>query len=514
MAIRLFGIYSSQSIARTFFKGYFFGSLLLATVALYGLGSETDISSILSGYFFIVTVSILSLNKRFQTSPFSILFCFFTLLYLTIPAIFVMIKGDSYVFGRGLMSVPFDQKDYVESLPFGFLYLSVLWVAIWLGIIFSKPKQLLVDQELFPRISLKYILLLGCVVFAVTWIDNKKFADVFLGVAEEGISLTAFIFFDRAYLVLAGFVLFSKLNEPRYSATPEKIIFLVHLIFFGFSFLLFMAGSKAAILVVFTLFFLYPLCFFVEYAHSKIQFPTLKNLMILGGLAGPLFFFALIQRTNLVSGIAPNFTTLLTGIAEADVSVILDIIDQIFYRFSWGGLDRFLLIVQSFIIEIPNPDRSIEFVVYLVKNTANLLLPGTPFQEAYAPSSQLFSQVIENSLLNGNVEKVQLLRSLNTQPYTLFGIFIVIFGRLAPIFLFVFVSVFVTIYNKIRNVMIKLLMLYFFSAALSSYGIDSCLGGSANFYVSLFLMCLLLKTLCRFNAESVITLAKRSLTQA
>lgn len=514
MAMRLFGTYTAQTIARKFFKGYFFGNLLLAIVALYGLESRGDMLPILSGCFFIVTVSLLSLNKKFQASPFSMLFCVFTFLYLTVPAAFVMVKSDNYVFGRGLVSVPFGQIEYAESLPFVFLYLSVLWAAVWLGIIFSKPNKFPVDQKLFSGLPLKHILLLGCMVFVVTWVDNMTFADVFLEGTEKQISLAAFIFFDRAYLVLAGFVLFCKLNEPRYSATPGKITFLINLIFFGFSFLHFMAGSKAAILVVFILFFLYPLCFLMEHPHSKIQFPTLQNLMILGGLAGPLFLFALIQRTSLLSGIAPSFTTLFTGIAETNTSVILEVIDHIFYRLSWGGLDRFLLIVHSFIVAIPSPDTSMDFVVYLAKNTANLLLPGTIFQEAYAPSSQLFSQVIEHIPMNGDMGQIDLLRFLNTQPYTLFGVFIIIFGWTAPVFLFFSVLAFVTAYNNIRNIMIKLSMLYFFSAALSSYGIESCIGGSANFYVSLFLMCFLLKTLCRFDAGSLITLAKRSLTQA
>lgn len=512
--MKLFGTYTAQTIARKFFKGYFFGNLLLAISALYGLESRTDIFFILSGCFFIVTVSMLSLNKRFQASPFSILLCLFTLLYLTIPTAFVLIKGDNYLFGRGLVSVPFEQIEYAESLPFGFLYLTVLWTAVWLGIISSKPNKFPVDQKLFSSIPLKHVLLLGGIVFVVTWLDNMSFADLFLGEAEKQISLTAFIFFDRAYLVLAGFVLFVKLNETRYSTMPGKITFLIHLIFFGFSFLHFMAGSKAAILVVFILFFLYPICFLMEYPHTKIQFPTPQNLMILGGLAGPLFLFALIQRTNLLSGIAPSFTTLFTSIAETNTDVILDVIDHIFYRLSWGGLDRFMLIVRSFIVEIPEPGTSINFVIYLAKNTANLLLPGTIFQEAYAPSSQLFSQVIEYIPMNGDMGEVDLLRFLNTQPYTLFGVFVIIFGWTAPIFLFFSVLAFVTAYNNIRNIMIKLSMLYFFSAALSSYGIESCVGGGVNFYVSLFLMCLLLKILSQFKAKSVITLAKRSLTQA
>lgn len=140
-----------------------------------------------------------------------------------------------------------------------------------------------------------------------------------------------------------------------------------------------------------------------------------------------------------------------------------------------------------------------EFVIYLAKNSLNLLLPGTPFQEAYAPSSQLFHFVIGGQTMNGDIDTRSLILSYNTQPYTLFGVFAIIFGLMAPFFLYFFVFIIVFIYNKIHNPIMKISILYFFSAAMSSFGFEVVLGTSALLFVSISIMYFLMKSFSRFH---------------
>jgi hypothetical protein len=501
----IFKAYNSEVVARAFFNCYFFGSLFSGLIALYGFVSGAGVLSTLSGFFYIVIVSLLSLNKRFRRNPFSILFCFFTFLYLTIPATFILVEGGDYIYGDGLASTPFAQSDYQESLPFGFLYLSVFWVAVWLGIISAGASKHEISQKSFSSIKLMPILLLGVIVLAVTWIDNQDFANVQLHGTEKITSLLAFIFFDHAYLIMAGSVLFFKLNESKYMMNSREITTLISVIFIGFILMYFIStGSKAAILTIFILLAFYPFCFSREYPHTRVSLPPIKFLVMLALLSPPLFYLALIQRINLSNGVAPDLNTLLADISKVDASAIYDISSQILYRLSWGGIDRFLLIFQSFVIDTVNSDTSREFVIYLAKNTLNLLLPGTPFQEAYAPSSQLFPSVIWNQTMNGNIVTTDLLLSLNTQPYTIFGIFTIIFGLAAPVFLYFFVFIFAFIYKKINGSMIKISLLYFFSAALSSYGIEVVIGNSVHLFVSILLMYFLLKIFSRFHTKPAV----------
>lgn len=495
----IFETYNSEAVARVFFKGYFFGSLILGLIALYGCVSGAGMLSALSGFMYIVIVSLLSRNKRFRRSNFSILLCFFTLLYLNIPTAFILFEGSDYVFGEGLASIPFAQSDYQQSLPMGFLYLSVLWAALWLGIISVGTKIQKINQKYFLSIKLMHILLLGVIVLIVTWIDNQSFADVRLNGTEKINSLLAFVFFDHAYLVMAGLVLFFKLNESRHVVNSRKITTLIFMIFITFTFIQFMAGSKAAILVIFMLLMFIPFSVFREYPHAQVSLPSIKFFLVLMLLALPLFYLALIQRATLASGIATNLSTFLSGFSGFDTSVVYDIIKQIIYRLSWGGVDRFLLIFQSFSINAFDPETAMKFVNYLFKNTLNLLLPGTPFPEAYAPSSQLFPQVIIKHLMGGEIDTNALIMSLNTQPYTIFGIFVIIFGFAAPLFLYLFTFVYIVIFNKIKNPFLEITMLYFFYGALSSFGIEAVLGNSVHLFVSILLMYFLIKIFSQFR---------------
>jgi len=216
-------------------------------------------------------------------------------------------------------------------------------------------------------------------------------------------------------------------------------------------------------------------------------------------LAPLLFYFALVQRLNLSAGIPLDLSTFLAPLSEVDTSVIYDIINQILYRLSWGGVDRFSLIVQSFSTNAFDYDYAREFFNYLAKNTLNLLLPGTPFPESYAPSSQLFSQVIHKGDMSGEIDTEVLIRALNTQPYTIFGVLVIMFGFAAPIVLYLSTFAYIFVFNKTSNTFIKITLIYFFWVALSSFGLEVCIGNSVHLFVSILLMYFLIKVFSLFR---------------
>lgn len=495
----IFKTYNSESVARVFFNGYFFGSIFLGSIALYGFVSEAGILSTLSGFMYLVIVSSLSLNKKFRRSNFSVLLCFFTFLYLNIPTAFILFEGGDYIFGGGLGSIPFTQSEYQQSLPLVFLYLSVLWSAIWLGIISAGIKTKKNNLNYFSSLRLTPILLAGVIVLIVTWIDNQAFFDVILKDESRGSALLAFVFFDHAYMAMAGLILLFKLNEPSYSSNPRKVTTLIFAIYIAFTLIFLSSGSKAAILAGFILIMFLPFAAFRGYSHTQVSFPSIRFLVALILVAPLLFYFALIQRLNLSEGIPLDLSTFLAPLSEVDTSVIYDIINQILYRLSWGGVDRFSLIVQSFLTNAFDYDYAREFFNYLGKNTLNLLLPGTPFPESYAPSSQLFSQVIHKGDMNGEMDTEVLIRALNTQPYTIFGVLVIMFGFAAPIVLYLSTFAYIFVFNKTSNMLIKITMVYFFWVALSSFGLEVCIGNSVHLFISILLMYFLMKVFSQFR---------------
>jgi len=495
----IFKTYNSDLVARVFFNGYLCGGIFLSFIALYGLISGAGVLSTLSGSMFIVIVSLLSLNKLFRRSSFSVLLCIATFLFFNIPTAFILFEGVDYNFGDGLASIPFEQKDYLQALPYGFLYLAILWIAVWFGIITGRTKIQPIDWTRFSSISPTSIVLLGIIVSIVTWNDNLANSAVYLEGATKVNGFLAFIFFDHAYLAMAGLILFFKLNELKYIIEPTKITSLVFVIFVMFMFIFIAAGSKGATLGILMLFLFIPFSAIRGYANARVSFPTITFLVVLVLMALPLFYFSSIQRMNSSVGIAPDFGTLLAGLSDFDGVVVYDIPRQVLYRLSWGGIDRFLLIFQSFVIGAYDADTAREFVIYLAKNTSNLLLPGTPFPEAYAPSSQLFSQVIEKNIVGGEMDAYELMKSYNTQPYTIFGVFVIIIGAAAPVVLYLFIFGYIFIFNKINNILLKLAMLYFFLGALSSYGIEAVLGNSIHLFVSIMLMYFLMNAFSKFR---------------
>jgi hypothetical protein len=500
----IFKTYNTEKVARILFNGYLFGSMSLSVVALCGFFSGAGTLSTLSGFVFLVFVSLLSLNKLFRRSPFAIPFCYFTFLYLNIPAAFILFEGSDYIFGSGLEMVPFPQSAYQQSLPWGFMYLFLCWVAVWLGIITIQIKRRIINTTHFSSIKLTPILLIGVIVFIVSWISIQNITLIRLRVpgVEQVNSLVSVIFFDNAYLLMAGVLLFFKLNEPKYIVKSDKINKIVFLIFLGFSVLQFIAGSKAAVLSRLLTFVLLPFCFTREYYRTWVSFPAPKYIVLFALIALPLYYIVLIQRISVANRVVPDLIILLENILKVDMNVVNDIISQVFYRFSWGGIDRFFLVFQSFIFNTLDPGMTIEFVIYLAKNTLNLLLPGTPFPESYVMSSQLFPQVIQGITMNGNMELNELILSLNTQPYTIFGVFIIIFGITAPVFLYLITSGFIFIYSKLKSIFLKIAMIAFFAAALESYGFEISIGYSANVFVSILFIYFLIKILSRFYIKS------------
>lgn len=501
----IFRTYSSEAVARACFNGYFAGSMLLGGVALQGFGSGAGVIATLAGCMFILVASLLSCNKSFRRSGFAVLFCFFTFLYFNIPIAFILFEGSDYIFGDGLVSIPFAQSDYQESLPLGFLYLSVLWIAVWLGIICAGGQLGKMRQMRFSSTKLMHILLLGIVASFVTWVDSQSTFDIRLKGLEKVNSLLTFVFFDHAYLIMTGCILFFKLNEPGHQANQQKINGLLLIIFGAFASIYFLAGVKGAFLSVALPLLLVPYSYFRQYPGAQVSFPSIKVLIVLLLMAPPLFYFALIQRITLGSNIAPDFNTLMVGLSKFDSGVAYDVSKQIFYRLSWGGIDRFLLIFQSFSISSFDFDVTVKFINYLFKNALNLILPGTPFPESYAPSSQLFPDVIHKKIMVGSIETNELILAFNTQRFTIFGIFIIIFGFFAPFFLWLLTYGFIVVFNRIDNVFVKVTMVYMFSGFLTSSGFEVVIGDSFHLLVSILLMYFCINLFSQTRANFLLT---------
>jgi len=115
-------------------------------------------------------------------------------------------------------------------------------------------------------------------------------------------------------------------------------------------------------------------------------------------------------------------------------------------------------------------------------------MPGSPYPEAYAPSSQLFIDVIQMSPLEGDVSAAYLLRSINSQAYTIFGVITIISGWMAPKFIFIYNFIFCALYSLIKHLIFRMSLIYFYFTSLSSFGFEVAAGYTYHIIISVFFM--------------------------
>lgn len=201
------------------------------------------------------------------------------------------------------------------------------------------------------------------------------------------------------------------------------------------------------------------------------------------------------------NGVAPNIDLLIGELVAYNLNDIFDLLNGIGYRLAWGGLDQFLLVFHSFILNSYEMSTALNLITYAAKNFINLIAPGTPFIDAYAPSSQLFYSVIDKANLISDFDAVSLVKSLNTQPYTLFGFFTILFGAFAPLFLFILMRIFNKIYFGIDNIFIKIIMQYFFINSLSLFGAEIVAANCINLLISIFFLYQLTRFFSNFSTR-------------
>jgi len=184
-----------------------------------------------------------------------------------------------------------------------------------------------------------------------------------------------------------------------------------------------------------------------------------------------------------------------------DLSSLSLLMNEIFYRLSAGGFDRFMLIANTFLSAEISSYGAQEYLPYMLKNFANMILPGTVYLEAYAPTSQLFSQVISKTPMDGDVSAAYLLGSINSQAYTIFGVMTVLGGWLAPLYIFVYNLMFCVFYYFFKHLFIRMTLIYFYFTSLSSFGFEIAAGYAAHVLICFFFMYFLLASLSKFRIK-------------
>jgi hypothetical protein len=483
-----------------FFSVYTFVNILLCFIMFFSLPSvDGDLAPILSGLFFILVSTLLSRHSIFQKRAFAFFFCIFTLLYISIPIVFILLN-NTYEFGIGLNYIPYKQKEYHDILPIATVYLTILWFLIWAAILSVKVKSKKLNVNKHKDIKISAIVGVGLIVLISTYFDNIEIAQVYLDkyfIKEH--TLLVFILFDHAYLILAGFLLIYKINVNFSKRELSRVSYVLFLLFLSFLWVASINGaSKAAILSITTLLFFYPISLFNQYTRIALIIPSNKVLIACLVLSPIMFYIVLLQRLGIqTSGGSSNITLLLS---QMDANSFFVTLEVIMYRLSAGAIDPYILIFKSFSMS-SDFSYGAYFLEYISKSFVNLAWPGSPYPEAISTSSMFLPDVLYHNSFESNISNSsQLIRSLNTQPYTIFGFSLILFGLIiAPLFIYIFYYLLSILYKQLNYDLLRLAILYFCVGSFGVFGFEVVLANSAHILISMIIMYYLMVFLSNYK---------------
>jgi hypothetical protein len=475
-------VHPAPLAAAKMFRALTAGTLVVACIILLA-GGFSGIS--FAAFAFVLLTALLTSWRRFQRSPFSLVTSFTFFVFFTLPLLFLSTKGRGYEYGRGLRLVPGSQSFYEETTIAAILFLGACYGALSCGLAAAARRQRTRarawTRNILPRLPIG---LLAIIVLGLTLRSNATLFETFITGVSEAESLLIFIFFDHAYLILFPVIISMRLTaNSGFNPRIAMIEFVV--ILTSFLAVATLGSSKGFILSLFFFSFLVPLSLLK--GDDTAVFPFPKWQIVTGVLLGSILIFAFAHSLRIAQyqGSLHSVSDALTAVrASMAGDGTLAVLDEIAYRVS-APLDRYLLLFSHFVWGDHDKQYAADYGVYTLKHFLNLTLPGTPFAEAYIPTSNLLDQVLVQAPLVGFSTKDELVRSLNTQPFTLPGTGILAFGMFAPAFMFVFALVVSWSYRVTNSVLVRLSLLYCFYVALLSYGVEVAAANSLHVFASL-----------------------------
>ncbi|MDC1035676.1 hypothetical protein OAQ98_04280 [Alphaproteobacteria bacterium] len=455
----------------------------MAFISITSILINWDVNVVIPTFAIFATPYIFISSTRFRNNVFSSLLLVFLFVYIYVPITFVSILGENYVFGWGLNSIPYDQEYYMNNYITNLYFLFICILSVFLSLSIFRTKFFYLKSQIKLEKLLPPLLILGIITFIVQANSILSILSAKALFEAKAENLILFLFYDHAYLLIAGVGLMTAdiKNSSSFSFKTISII----LITVSYMCVGMLAGSKASWLGIAYFFFLLSYSYIRNNPNSYILFPKIYIAILIIFFAPINYFVIHFYRISMTTSIEFNFFEVIAMFKFSYLGLLLE---QILYRLSAGGFDRFMLISTSFLSSEISTYGIKEFLPYMSKNLINLLMPGTIYSEAYAQSSSLFAEVIKSKPLNGDVSSEWLLSQINSQAYTIFGVITIMTGWLAPIFIFVYNLILCFLYSITKHFLIRISLIYFYFTALSSFGFEVALGYAYHIIISLFFM--------------------------
>lgn len=462
-----------------------------------------NVALAVSSAMFNILAAYLNWWPRYRRLPGSIIISFQMAIFFSLPVVWIGLTLSSYDFTAYFVT-PGSNDLYSQSLPLAIGYLAIAMFSLIAGMLLGTRSRK-IAPVISDASSLKYTFErapLILLVVMVAWIGLLDTLEVIASIGQrfeadrvgKGESLIALLLNDAAFLLLFPSLFYSTfLGAKRLNTHFAKRFYLcVSIIFI----LIYTAGSsKAGILLVFLPMYLYPIA--LNYSSTRfVYWPTWLTFVILAIAAAALFSYSMISRQLLSTGgalSALSFGLVLNVITESNNysgDLFLAMFSPILDRLS-SSLNNYVVIFTHYYSGYDLAFAA-DFAEYLLKSFANLMLPGTPFLDAYLPSSSMLPKVLEKSELIGLGDSSTFWVSANTQSYTIFGVLLILVGPVMALpILMTGGFLYAHICARLTSPIYRNLLIFGFSLILSSYGVEVAMQTIAHFFVTTSFMVLL-----------------------
>jgi hypothetical protein len=434
-----------------------------------------------SGIAFNTAVLGMRMGWRKSQDPFVLVFLAFSLIYVEVPVAFMSMSWPEYVPSTGLS---FDLPAPTEStVGYALVFLLAFYVGFAVAIrAIALPTR--ASRNLPSGATLGRVLPVALALLAFSYAyDNYLSASLTLSSPGVLVEVAKFLSYDAAIVFLLFVVLMASLPS---GAGAGRTGMLYMGIAGGFFALHTVNSSKGALLVLLFLAFVLPLAVLVRIRHARMIVPRVWVLGTLA-IAAPLVFigaqvFRHMRRAAAMEGKELGFNEAFArlsvdgGVLQNGGSELFSVIGD---RLS-TAFNRYIVFYEQF-DPLGNSAAldALNFPTYLVKSFINLHMPGTPYPEAYFPSSMMVERIVQRQeLLSGDLVSLQ--TSLNSQPFSIFGLSLLMAGVWAPL-LFMAVVMLLRVVLRRWGFYASVWSLVLFNGLLSCYGAEAAFQASVSF---------------------------------
>lgn len=458
-------VVSADVAGAVLFKWFARASAALAVLSVVFIHDRSFAWLSLAANGFFLAVHSIETCRRL---PGAIMLAFLNLVYLQFPLFYIGLTRSSYDIAGAAM-VPHDSEWYLGQFVPAMMFFGGCYLLMTLGMLIGNGRGSSVMRPLKLTVSRSSLVCLVVIGLFVLWTMVGDMQSIFSARAdqtEKTESLVALLFNDKMYQLLFPvlfYLLPIDINVRRYKwcFAGTTALFIALNLF---------STSKGAILVVGTSFFVFPAAIYYRQG-IRIYWPRTFVLVIAVALAVPLYFYGQVDRAFKSTGQVFTLDAVVQAIrsnADDAGGALAPIAERVS-----TNVNNFVMIYGEY-RHYDDDAYRVRVRRYVWLSFLNLVLPGTPYPEAYVLSSQLLFDVVAHAPLESLLDKQSFLTSANTQPYTLFGFFMVAAGpMLALLAAFGCGLAYSWQFNIFRSAMNRALLVFSATIFYACYGFDA-----------------------------------------